>query len=223
MRTKAYCAYPSLCDLKAASHVHVTSNFSSISCSFNLVAIETTFEQLFAKWCSISVHAYQQKRERNKEIILDVHLQKQKNWRVIFQCGDGARLTSEHIVLCTATLHPQIGRKIGSKSYINNVRVIRPLGAGVRRCFGQMVSLTRNSQCSVSKQVYQPTEGMCERLCQPCPSHYLNPGPMVWNRDALPLSHWAIKLTNECNNFEKARPSLSSILRVHNVTLEPKQ
>ncbi|GFX72548.1 hypothetical protein TNCV_4061441 [Trichonephila clavipes] len=43
-----------------------------------------------------------------KQIILDVRFPNQKNWRVTFQGGDRARLTSEHVVLFTATLHPQL-------------------------------------------------------------------------------------------------------------------
>ncbi|GFW71234.1 hypothetical protein TNCV_536521 [Trichonephila clavipes] len=46
---------------------------------------------------------------------------------VYAQCGDRARLMSEHVVLFTAALHPQIRRKIGPKSCTKNVRVIRPL------------------------------------------------------------------------------------------------
>ncbi|GFX53474.1 uncharacterized protein TNCV_4652641 [Trichonephila clavipes] len=41
--------------------------------------------------------------------------------------GTAALLTSEHVVLLTATFHPQIGRKIGPKSCIKNVRVIQPI------------------------------------------------------------------------------------------------
>ncbi|GFX14304.1 uncharacterized protein TNCV_1767981 [Trichonephila clavipes] len=48
-----------------------------------------------------------------KEIISDVRFPKQKNQRVIFQCGDRAWLASEHVVLFTATLTPQIRPKIG--------------------------------------------------------------------------------------------------------------
>ncbi|PRD22434.1 UNVERIFIED_CONTAM: hypothetical protein NCL1_49098 [Trichonephila clavipes] len=62
-----------------------------------------------------------------KEIILDVRFPKQKNRRVIFQCGDRARLTSEHVVLFMATLPPQIRPKIGRKSCMEIERAIRPL------------------------------------------------------------------------------------------------
>ncbi|GFX48645.1 uncharacterized protein TNCV_585421 [Trichonephila clavipes] len=41
-----------------------------------------------------------------KGIILDVRFPKQKNRQVIFQCEEKALLTSERIVLFTATLHP---------------------------------------------------------------------------------------------------------------------
>ncbi|GFX72154.1 uncharacterized protein TNCV_1954301 [Trichonephila clavipes] len=63
---------------------------------------------------------------------LDVRFPKQKNRRVIFQCGDRARLKSEHVVLFTATLPPQIRPKIGRKSCMENVLVIRPLKAWAR-------------------------------------------------------------------------------------------
>ncbi|GFV73019.1 transposable element Tc3 transposase [Trichonephila clavipes] len=42
----------------------------------------------FEEWCFISVYAHQQKPSEIKEIILNVRLPKQKNRRVIFQCGD---------------------------------------------------------------------------------------------------------------------------------------
>ncbi|GFX12877.1 hypothetical protein TNCV_1976151 [Trichonephila clavipes] len=38
--------------------------------------------------------------------------------------------------------------------------------------------------------IYRPTEGM-KVLSRPCLARYLNPGPVAWKRDALPLSHWA--------------------------------
>ncbi|GFY03025.1 uncharacterized protein TNCV_980301 [Trichonephila clavipes] len=50
-----------------------------------------------------------------KEIILDVRFPKQKNRRVIFQCGDRTRLTSEHAVLLTAILLPRLGQKLDEK------------------------------------------------------------------------------------------------------------
>ncbi|GFX15339.1 hypothetical protein TNCV_3302681 [Trichonephila clavipes] len=59
-----------------------------------------------------------------KEIILDVRFPKQKNRRVIFQCGDRARLTAEHVVLLTATLP----LRFGQKNCMTNIRVIWPLG-----------------------------------------------------------------------------------------------
>ncbi|PRD26810.1 UNVERIFIED_CONTAM: hypothetical protein NCL1_37055 [Trichonephila clavipes] len=62
-----------------------------------------------------------------KEIILDVRFPKQKNLRVTFQCGDRAPLTSEHVVLLTATLPPQIRSKIGLKSCREDIRVIQLL------------------------------------------------------------------------------------------------
>ncbi|GFW75085.1 uncharacterized protein TNCV_447901 [Trichonephila clavipes] len=62
-----------------------------------------------------------------KEIILDVRFPKQKNQRVIFQCGERAWLTSDHVVLFTATLPPQIRPKIERKNCMKNIRVIRPL------------------------------------------------------------------------------------------------
>ncbi|GFU56704.1 hypothetical protein TNCV_1822331 [Trichonephila clavipes] len=62
-----------------------------------------------------------------EEIILDVRFPNQKIRRVFFQYGDRAWLTSEHIILLTATLHPQTGRKIGPKCSTRNVSVIRPL------------------------------------------------------------------------------------------------
>ncbi|GFV23945.1 uncharacterized protein TNCV_273081 [Trichonephila clavipes] len=55
-----------------------------------------------------------------KEITLDARFPKQKNRRVIFQCGDRAWLKSEHVVLLTATLPPQIRPKIGRKSCMEN-------------------------------------------------------------------------------------------------------
>ncbi|GFU09567.1 uncharacterized protein TNCV_3026191 [Trichonephila clavipes] len=64
-----------------------------------------------------------------KEIILDVRFPKQKNGRVIFECGDRVRLTSEHVVLFTATLPPQIRPKIGRNNCMKNIRVMRPLDA----------------------------------------------------------------------------------------------
>ncbi|PRD27419.1 UNVERIFIED_CONTAM: Dnah2 [Trichonephila clavipes] len=64
------------------------------------------------EWCLTSVDARQQSASEVKEIILDVHFPKQKNRRVIFQCGDRARLMSEHIVLLTATFHPQLLEKL---------------------------------------------------------------------------------------------------------------
>ncbi|GFX41365.1 uncharacterized protein TNCV_1654481 [Trichonephila clavipes] len=60
-----------------------------------------------------------------KEIISDAHFPKQKNRRVIFQCGDRVWLTTEHVVLFTATLPPQIRSKIGRKNCMKNIRVIR--------------------------------------------------------------------------------------------------
>ncbi|PRD25499.1 UNVERIFIED_CONTAM: hypothetical protein NCL1_40735 [Trichonephila clavipes] len=57
-----------------------------------------------------------------KEIILDIHLPRQKNRRVIFQCGDRAQLTSEHVVLLTASLPPEIRPKIRRKNCMENVR-----------------------------------------------------------------------------------------------------
>ncbi|GFV64453.1 hypothetical protein TNCV_4716281 [Trichonephila clavipes] len=50
-------------------------------------------------------------------MILDVRFPKQKNRRVIFQCGDRARLTSEHLVLFTTTLPPQKDEKLLEKLY----------------------------------------------------------------------------------------------------------
>ncbi|GFU82761.1 hypothetical protein TNCV_265581 [Trichonephila clavipes] len=62
-----------------------------------------------------------------KDKILDVHFPKQKNRRVIFQCGDRARLTSEHVVLLTAILPLRFGQKLDKKNCMKNMRVVRPV------------------------------------------------------------------------------------------------
>ncbi|GFX79646.1 hypothetical protein TNCV_826341 [Trichonephila clavipes] len=77
--------------------------------------------------CSNSVYAHQQKRERNKRNNFGCSFAEAEKSASTFQCGDRAWLTSEHVVLLTAILHPQIGRKIDPKSCIKIVRLIRLL------------------------------------------------------------------------------------------------
>ncbi|GFV28032.1 hypothetical protein TNCV_187081 [Trichonephila clavipes] len=38
--------------------------------------------------------------------------------------------------------------------------------------------------------IYRPAEEM-KRLSRPYPFRDLNPGPVAWKRDTLPLCHWA--------------------------------
>ncbi|PRD33750.1 UNVERIFIED_CONTAM: hypothetical protein NCL1_16697 [Trichonephila clavipes] len=66
-------------------------------------SISSKTSDMAYKWCSISVYAHHQKRERGEKII-NVRLPKQKN-----------RQSAADVVLFTATLHPQIERKIGPK------------------------------------------------------------------------------------------------------------
>ncbi|GFV47866.1 uncharacterized protein TNCV_3414831 [Trichonephila clavipes] len=63
------------------------------------------------------------------------------------------------------------------------------------RCPDQVVSLKRDPQC-LSPQaslllIYRPTAlGMKGRVNLPSPG--IQPQPVVWKRDALPLDHWAV-------------------------------
>ncbi|GFV77561.1 hypothetical protein TNCV_1070901 [Trichonephila clavipes] len=56
------------------------------------------------------------------------------------------------------------------------------------RCSGQVISLMRKplvlSYQASLVLIYRPTEED-EWLSQPCPFRGLNPGPVVWKRDAI--------------------------------------
>ncbi|PRD24777.1 UNVERIFIED_CONTAM: hypothetical protein NCL1_42759 [Trichonephila clavipes] len=81
-----------------------------------------------------------------KEIILRFVFGSRKIGDSFFQCGDRARLTSQHVVLFTATLPPQIRPKIGRKNFNENVRVIRPL-----KCDTPKKDLEDSPECGSNK------------------------------------------------------------------------
>ncbi|GFW81379.1 death-associated protein kinase dapk-1 [Trichonephila clavipes] len=84
-------------------------------------------DNVVQKWCSTSVYNHQYKRKRSERNNSGCSFSEAENWRVIFHCGDRVRLTSDHVILLTATLPPQIRPKIGRKHSMKNIRVIQPL------------------------------------------------------------------------------------------------
>ncbi|GFX33162.1 hypothetical protein TNCV_3823341 [Trichonephila clavipes] len=70
------------------------------------------------------------------------------------------------------------------------------------RCPDQVVSLKRDSQCLRPQAslvlIYRPI-AVCMKGCsRPCLARGIEPGPVVWKRDTLPLDHWARRVITYC-------------------------
>ncbi|GFV78274.1 hypothetical protein TNCV_94341 [Trichonephila clavipes] len=69
------------------------------------------------------------------------------------------------------------------------------------RSRGQSDAKTPSVQFPSKLGIHLSTHGRDERLSRSCPARDLNPGPVAWKRDSLPLNHWAY--TSENPQWEK--------------------
>ncbi|GFW82652.1 hypothetical protein TNCV_3492241 [Trichonephila clavipes] len=96
---------------------------AAILSNFYLVAIATTPHNFFPNGALFLFTTFYESASGIKEIIFDVRFPKQKNRRAIFRIEDRARLTSERIVLFTATVHPHSFLEKFPETVVPNMRV----------------------------------------------------------------------------------------------------
>ncbi|GFW28972.1 hypothetical protein TNCV_202951 [Trichonephila clavipes] len=82
------------------------------------------------------------------------------------------------------------------------------------RCFGQVVSQTRNPSVQSPSKLGTHLSTHCrdEMLSRPCPARDLNPGPVAWECNTLPLNYWAsfsIILEDRLTSLGNGRRSIS--------------